>query len=187
MNQVSEIEKRKEWIGPVFSVLLIRAWLAMRSIQSGIEKFGTMVPVSVKADIEGKENEYGLEEIEYIKAYGFDYYQGVPAALMKKFENEPLMIDTLLKAYNYSLGPLFILLGLCVLLGFLTRLSLLGMGLLYTSLTFGLILLNQPSGVAWLAIHVILVAMMLFAVDHNRAEIGRLIPSQSKLSILRNL
>ena len=42
------------------------------------------------------------------------------------------------------------------------------MGLLYTSLTIGLILLKQDSGVAWLAIHVLMIAVALFYEKHNR-------------------
>ena len=69
------------------------------------------------------------------------------------------------------LGPALILLGLTLLLGIATRFSLFAMGLLYTSLTFGLILLKQDAGVAWLAAHVILIVMALALAQYNRFTI----------------
>ena len=62
-------------------------------------------------------------------------------------------------------------LGFTVLLGILPNLSLFAMGLLYTSLTFGLVLLHQDSGIAWLAVHIVLVVMGLVFAKHNRWSI----------------
>lgn len=66
------------------------------------------------------------------------------------------------------LGPALLILGLTVLLGVATRFSLFAMGLLYTSLTFGLILLKQDAGIAWLATHIVLIAMALALSQYNR-------------------
>jgi thiosulfate dehydrogenase [quinone] large subunit len=44
-------------------------------------------------------------------------------------------------------------------------------GLLYCSLTVGLILLKQDGGIAWLAIHVLLIVVALMSVKHNRFQI----------------
>jgi thiosulfate dehydrogenase [quinone] large subunit len=41
------------------------------------------------------------------------------------------------------------------------------MGLVYVSLTFGLILIKQDAGVAWLGIHIILIVMALRLAPHN--------------------
>ena len=61
-----------------------------------------------------------------------------------------------------------IILGLTILLGVASRVSLLLLGLIYISLTWGLILIKQDSGIAWLGIHVIIVAMALNWANHNR-------------------
>jgi thiosulfate dehydrogenase [quinone] large subunit len=45
------------------------------------------------------------------------------------------------------------------------------MGILYTSLTFGLILIKQDSGVAWLGIHILLIVAALTLVNYNRFEV----------------
>jgi thiosulfate dehydrogenase [quinone] large subunit len=45
------------------------------------------------------------------------------------------------------------------------------MGLLYISLTWGLILINQDAGVAWLGVHMIMIVLMLSWAKHNRFEL----------------
>ena len=47
------------------------------------------------------------------------------------------------------------------------------MGLLYTSLTVGLILLKQGAGIAWLAVHMLMVAVALLNAQHNRLALLR--------------
>jgi thiosulfate dehydrogenase [quinone] large subunit len=47
------------------------------------------------------------------------------------------------------------------------------MGLLYVSLTVGLILIKQDSGIAWLAIHIGLIAYALTLTKYNRFAITR--------------
>ena len=51
--------------------------------------------------------------------------------------------------------------------------SLFAMGLLYISLTVGLILLGQDAGIAWLGIHVLMIAVALFHAKHDRLAILR--------------
>ncbi|MGA2693190.1 MAG: hypothetical protein ABSF76_12570, partial [Opitutaceae bacterium] len=70
--------------------------------------------------------------------------------------------------YYGILGWALIALGIGVLLGIFTRASLFLMGLLYVSLTFGLILIKQDAGVSWLAIHVAMIAVALSLCRHNR-------------------
>ena len=52
--------------------------------------------------------------------------------------------------------------------GIATRISLFVMGLVYVSLTFGLILIGQDGGIAWLAAHTIMIAYALTLVRYNR-------------------
>ncbi len=47
------------------------------------------------------------------------------------------------------------------------------MGLLYTALTAGLILIKQDAGITWLGVHILLVTYALFHVRHNRLELFR--------------
>lgn len=158
-------------LGPTLGVLLLRIWLALRAIGAGIEKYAGTSVSDKSVVIDGAVNSYGLTQAASTKVYGFSHYHGVPAALMEKFASEPLIPGPALKLYDAILGPSLILLGLTLLFGIASRCTLFAMGLLYTSLTFGLILINENSGVAWLAIHIALVAMMLLASKYNKFEI----------------
>ena len=162
-----------------YGALLLRFWLAVRAIQTGIEKYAGSVGSDQLVKIDGVANTQGLTSTDSAKEYALSHYHGVPAALLKKFEAEPLMsshtvlgihIDPL-KIYDVILGPTLLVLGLAILLGIANRTSLFLLGLLYISLTWGLILIKQDDGVAWLGIHMILIVMALMLADHNRFAI----------------
>jgi len=87
---------------------------------------------------------------------------------MEKFKAEPLMSEAMLRLYDRVLGPALIVLGVTILLGIASRASLFLLGLLYISLTWGLILIKQDEGVAWLGVHMIMVVMALVLAEHNR-------------------
>jgi len=113
------------------------------------------------------------------KAYALGNYHGVADSLRDAFAQEPLLPTQInlywftipfpiTKIYYACLGPALLLLGVMLLLGVGTRISLFGMGLLYISLTYGLILLGQDGGISWLGIHILMVAMALVLAKHNR-------------------
>ena len=160
-------------LGTILAIILLRLWLGMRAIQSGVEKFAGTGYTDQAVNIDGVSNSYGLTEAVASKSYALSYYSGVPAALAEKFSNEPLIPDWFLSAYNIALGPLLIICGLCVLLGIALRASLFAMGLIFTSLTFGLILIKQDAGVAWLGTHIVLVVLALQLAHHNRFAISK--------------
>ncbi len=86
------------------------------------------------------------------KVYGLSKYHPVPQALQDKFALEPLLPAFLLKPFYVILGPSLIILGITLLLGIATRISLFLQGILYIILTIGLMLINQNDGVSWLGI-----------------------------------
>jgi thiosulfate dehydrogenase [quinone] large subunit len=150
------------------AMLLLRIWLAFRAIVAGIEKFAGTESSSQAVSIDGAPNDYGLTETSSEKVYAFANYQGVPGPLYDQFAGEPLVPNWGLDLYNIILGPALLVLGFTVLFGIATRFSLFAMGLLYTSLTFGLILLNQSAGVAWLGTHIVLIVLALALAKYNR-------------------
>lgn len=154
-----------------YGALLLRIWLAVRALQTGIEKYSGTTASDQAVTIDGAVNSYGLTAGTAVKNYALGNYNGVPAALMKKFEAEPLMLKFMLPLYDKILGPALILLGLTILLGIASRTSLFLLGLLYISLTWGLILIKQDDGVSWLGIHMILVTLALMLAEHNRFTI----------------
>ena len=155
-------------LGVVFATLLLRLWLGVRAIQTGIEKFAGKVMSDQPVEIDGAAYDANLTETASTKAYALDNYHGIPASMSETFAGEPLMMGWALKVYDFVLGPALIILGLTILLGIASRVSLFFLGLLYISLTWGLILIKQDSGVAWLGIHVIMIAMALNWANHNR-------------------
>ena len=155
----------------IYGSLLLRLWLAVRAIQTGVEKYAGTTASDSPVEIDGAANDYGLTAASSAKTYALENYHGVPAALMKQFQDGPLMLKFALPLYDKVLGPALIILGLGILLGIAYRTSLFFLGLLYISLTWGLILIKQDAGVAWLGTHLIIIAMALCLANHNRLSI----------------
>ena len=154
--------------GATLAVWIMRLWLSMRVIVAGIEKFATSADSTSPITIDGSVNTYGLTDAATNKTYSFDAYQGVPAALINKFQNQPLIPETLLNLFDKTLGPALFILGFMLLFGIASRISLFIMGLLFTALTFGMVIVGQDSGIAWLGVHVIIVVLMLLNIQHNK-------------------
>ena len=149
--------------------LLLRLWLALRAIATGLEKFaGRITEQKPLLDEFGQPDINGTMVAVEHKVYALKYYQGIPAALQSKFAAEPLLPAFLMKPYAASLGYVLILSGLMLLFGVATRTSLFIQGLIYISLSFGLILINESGGIAWLGIHLLLVVAALVLARHNR-------------------
>ena len=140
------------WTDETWAFLVLRLWLAMRAIVTGLQKF------------------WGKDEANQWD-FGVKYYKAVPDALKTKFAEDPMFPAALSGPFYSLLGYVLILSGLMTLLGLGTRISLVVQGLLYVALTFGLILIKQDAGVAWLAIHVALVAMALVWAKYNRLAV----------------
>jgi thiosulfate dehydrogenase (quinone) large subunit len=147
--------------------LLLRVWLGVRTIQSGIEKFATSTLVERPQMADGQPT--GLVETVSEKTYALSAYKGIPDALKSVFENQPMIPGFMLPVYNAVLGPALLILGATVLLGIASRISLLLMGLLYVSLTWGLVIWGEPgnAGVAYLGTHIVLIVMALHLTRHD--------------------
>lgn len=157
----------------LYAALLTRLWLAVRALQTGIEKFAGNASSEQLATIDGAPNDYGLTTAATVKHYALENLHGVPPPLMKSFQSEPLMSDFFLKVFDVLLAPALLLLGIMILFGIASRTSLLLLGLLYISLTWGLILLGEPgnAGVAWLGTHMLLIAAALVLTPHDRLRL----------------
>lgn len=161
-----------DWTDKTLAFLTLRIWLGARALFSGIEKYtGTETIQQPLLDRFGEPDISGAMIEVSQKVYGLEHYHAVTGSMGEAFAKEPLLPSFLLAPYYAVLGPALILLGLTLLLGICTRASLFLMGLLYTSLTFGLILLAQDGGIAWLGTHIILIAMALMLAKHNRLQV----------------
>lgn len=155
----------------VYGSLLLRLWLGVRALQTGVEKFAGTRAGEELVKVDGVANEEGITAGATAKYYALENYHGVPKALMSKFEAEPLMPGFGLPLYDKLLGPALLILGVTILLGIAYRSSLFLLGLLYISLTWGLILIKQDDGVSWLGVHMILIVMALALAPNNRLAI----------------
>lgn len=155
-----------------FAFWTLRLWLGIRALLTGLEKYAGTVREQVPLLDEFGQPDINGTMVEVEKTvYGFSHYHGLPQSLADKLAAEPLMPAWALSAYGAILGPLLILLGVTLLLGVLPRITLFAMGVVYASLTVGLILLNQDGGIAWLGIHVIMVVAALRLVAHDRGAL----------------
>jgi thiosulfate dehydrogenase [quinone] large subunit len=148
---------------------MLRGWLAVRAILAGLEKFGAYKTIQQPLlDANGQPDAGGAVVEMKVKFYALANYNGIPASLQSKFANEPLLPHFATTAFNYLLGPAFIITGVMLLLGLGTRISLLVQGLIYIALTVGLVLIGQNDGPAYLGIHLALVAFALMLAKHNK-------------------
>jgi thiosulfate dehydrogenase (quinone) large subunit len=155
-------------LGALFALLLLRLWLGLRALQTGVEKFAGYAAREEVVEVDGEANAYGLTDVDTDKVYALTNMHGVPTSLYDRLLAEPLLPTFGLTVFDFILAPLLLILGTLILLGVALRCSLFAMGLVYTSLTFGLILLGQDAGIAWLGTHVLLIVVALLFVQHNR-------------------
>lgn len=150
--------------------LLLRGWLAVRAIVTGIEKFAATQTIQkpLMDPSTGMADPSGAMVDAQVKCYALTNYSGIPVSLKDNFAGEPLLPKFAMVPFDKCLGPALILTGLMLLLGLGTRISLFAQGLIYIALTVGLILLGQDAGVAWLGIHMALVAMALMLAKYNQ-------------------
>jgi len=153
-----------------FAFLALRFWLGVRALFVGIEKFGAYKSVAMPLldPTTGQPDASGVMVNVNVKTYALANYAGIPASMASRFAHEPMFPKFVLAAFDRILGPAFILTGIMLLIGLGTRLSLAAQGLLFIALTVGLVLINQDDGVAWLGIHIGLVAAAFLLVQYNR-------------------
>jgi thiosulfate dehydrogenase (quinone) large subunit len=156
--------------------LLLRGWLGIRALVTGIEKYAATRTIQ-KPLIDpttGMEDPSGAMVDIAEKYYACTNYHAIPPVLHNKFALEPLLPSALTSPFYAILGPLLILLGVTTLIGLGTRISLFVQGAVYIMLTVGLILIKEDGGVAWLAIHILLIAAALVLAKHNTLAVDGL-------------
>ena len=171
MNAPTEIKDGESCrFDHTLAFLLLRGWLAVRAILTGLEKFGAYQSVArpVLDPATGQPDASGVMINVNIKHYAWANYSGLPAGLKDKFAGEPLLPHPLLVAFDRFLGPALLLTGFMLLLGIGSRVALSVQGLIYIALSAGLILIKQDDGISWLGIHVALVAFALTLARYNR-------------------
>lgn len=127
-----------------YAFLILRLFLGLRALFAGIEKF-----------------ELGGE-------YSFANYYTTMNRMATGIEGASFLPLWMTKSFALPLGYILLVLGVTILLGIKTRCSLLLMGLVYVALSFGLMVVQESEGVAWLGVHVALCVAALLLNRHNR-------------------
>jgi thiosulfate dehydrogenase [quinone] large subunit len=133
--------RRNEYTG---AFLLLRLFLGLRTLLAGIEKF------------------------ESRGTYSFSNYYENMGRMAQGITGASFMPLWATKNFAMVLGYLLVVLGIGLLLGLKTRATLFVTGLVYIGLSFGLMAVQEAEGIAWLAIHVGVIAGALLLVRHNR-------------------
>lgn len=132
---------RLEYTG---AFLLLRLWLGLRTLLAGVEKF------------------------ESGGSYSFENYYKNMARMAQGITGASFMPLWMTKTFAFTLGYLLIVFGIAVLLGLKSRISLFLTGLLYVGLSFGLMAVQEGEGVAWLGMHIVMIAGALLLVRYDR-------------------
>lgn len=153
-----------------FAFLSLRLWLGVRALFVGIQKFAAYKSVAMPLidPSTGQPDASGVMVNVSVKSYALGNYAGIPVALRDKFAHDPMFPKFALTLFDKMLGPAFILTGIMLIIGLGTRLSLIVQGLLFIALTVGLVLIDANDGVAYLGIHIGLVAAAFLLAQHNR-------------------
>ena len=124
--------------------LLLRLFLGLRTLAAGLEKF------------------------EANKSYSFSNYSENMTRMATGISNYSVIPLWAANAFAQSLGFLLVGFGAAILLGIKTRCALFLTGLIYVGLGFGLMAVQEGDGVAWIGMHVLMFAVALVLVRHNR-------------------
>ena len=124
--------------------LLLRLFLALRALMSCLEKF------------------------ELGGSYSFANYYTNMTRMATGITGASFLPLWATKSFALPLAYILLVLGVALLLGIKTRLTLIVMGLLYIGLAFGLMAVQQGDGVAWLGVYLGLIVAALVLVRHNR-------------------
>ena len=124
--------------------LLLRLFLGLRTLLAGLEKF------------------------EANKSFSFSNYTENMTRMATGISNYSMIPLWAAKMFALSLGFLLVGLGAAILLGIKSRCSLFLAGLVYVGLAFGLMAVQEGEGVAWIGMQVLMFAVALVLVRHNR-------------------
>lgn len=176
---------------------ILRIWLSARALLTGLSKFSIEETVVAKAGAAAAAapavEDYGIVNATATAAATVAtegqetisklVHHGLPtggAWTYESFSNLAewpklgwlIMPKCALWFLEHTLGYILIALGVTLLLGIGTRVSLLIQGLLYTALTAGFIIITKEpgssAGITMLGVHIVLVVAALALVKHNR-------------------
>ena len=134
-----------------FAYLLLRLWLGLLLVTSGLSKF----------KVRGEQS-YSIEALH-------GWVKGAGALIW----DNTFMTEWMVKGYMYALGPVMIVTGIMILLGVLNRIALFIGGAIFVSLSIGMMLLPDQKETLYLGLHLALFVGALCLVRFNRVAITK--------------
>lgn len=129
--------------------LLLRLFLGLRTLLAGVEKF------------------------ESKGTYSFANYYENMGRMAQGITGASFLPLWMTRSFAHGLGYALAILGVALLLGIKSRLTLTLTGLIYVGLSFGLMAVQESQGVAWLATQIGLIVGALLLVRHDRFALLR--------------
>ncbi|MEM7387977.1 MAG: hypothetical protein AAF514_23830 [Verrucomicrobiota bacterium] len=159
---VSNKKERVPWSEASLGFLFLRLWIGFRLLFAGLDKF-----------MDFKTGEWSME-----------YYNNKMEAISGLIKENSLVLNNIpglgensklieffFDLYSKSLGWGLLIIGATLILGIFTRLSLVAAGFLFLTLSIGLMMLPDDDGIAYLGIHVGLVAAALIMSRHSKLNL----------------
>lgn len=144
---------RLEW---TYAHIILRLWVGLRLLMAGLDKFRAKGSTEFSFD----NLEKNLAPINKLMM------ENTPGFLLPKFAIAP---------YFYVLTIGLLLTGIASLLGVCTRLSLFLGGLIFVSLSFGIMALPDDKDAVWLGIQVAIAAFALVTYTPNKLSVDGLL------------
>lgn len=140
-----------------FANLILRLWVGLRLFMAGIDKFRDKAT-----------KEYHLGDLTVLKKNVQPLFDNMTA--------ETFLPSFMVANYVFVLSYALIIVGIWVIVGLFTRLSLFAAGLLFVSLSFGLMALPDDDQAVFRGIEVAIAAFALVTASrqHNRLSLDGL-------------
>ena len=157
--------KKQPWSGETMAYLMLRIWIGLRLVMSGLEKF--------RISNSWIDEQGGAKYVRLNEFWHWDHLEKKAAMIVGGIPKYGGLSQKLAEFYALALGPLMIGVGLALLIGFFNRLSLFAAGMIFISLSVGLMMIGADDGIYKLGVHVALVALAFHFVAHNRLALTK--------------
>lgn len=172
-------------INLTFAFWLLRLFMGMRLILSGLEKLGYFVAKGNEKFMSalkgtawfGEGGITALRATEQVDGVDRVINQGLGTG--KMWPIAKLMLDNtklpveMIKPFMVGLPYAMVVAGVLILAGLFNRVGWFLAGLIWFSLAFGQMLLPDEVGVQWLGLYVFICALALCLIDHNRVRLTK--------------
>ncbi|MGK0187458.1 MAG: thiosulfate dehydrogenase [quinone] large subunit [Verrucomicrobiales bacterium] len=157
--------EKQPWSGDTMAYLMLRVFIGLRLVMSGLDKFKISNNV---IDERG-----GVSRVRLDELYRFEHLQAKADKIIGAVPKFGGIDSTLAELYLKSLAPLMICVGVSILIGFLNRLSLFAGGMIFISLSFGLMSIGEEETVYRLGVYVALIALAFHYVKANKLALTK--------------